>query len=85
MDNVTLPPELERFATEAVAAGRYRDLSDVLAAGVKLLRQAEAEVAVFVDSLEAARAEAERDGWVSLNDMTAEMDHIISGSADSTP
>ena len=66
MDNVTLPPKLERFATEAVAAGRYRDVSHVLAAGVSLLRQAEAEAAVFVTSLEAARAEAERDGWVSL-------------------
>ena len=84
MDNVTLPPELERFATEAVAAGRYRNLSEVLAAGVKLLWQAEGEVAVFVDLLEAVRAEAERDGWVSLSDMTAEMDHIISGHADST-
>ena len=69
-------------AAEAVAAGRYRDVSDVLAAGVNLLRQAEAEVAVFVESLEAARAEAERDGWVSLEDMTAEMDRIISGTAD---
>ena len=56
----------------------------MLAAGVKLLRQAEGEVAVFVDLLEAVRAEAERDGWVSLSDMTAEMDHIISGHADST-
>ena len=83
MDSVTLPPELERFATEAVAAGRYRDVSEVVAAGVSLLQQAEADVAVFVNSLEAARAEAERDGWVSLEDMTAEMDRIISGTADS--
>jgi putative addiction module CopG family antidote len=83
MDSVTLPPELERFAIEAVAAGRYRDVSDVVAAGVSLLQQAEADVAVFVNSLEAARAEAERDRWVSLEDMTAEMDRIISGTADS--
>ena len=83
MDSVTLPPELERFAIEAVAAGRYRDVSEVVAAGVSLLQQAEADVAVFVNSLEAARAEAERDGWVSLEDMTAEMDRIISGTADS--
>jgi putative addiction module CopG family antidote len=82
MDNVTLPPELERFATEAVAAGRYRDVSDVVAAGVRLLRQAEAELSVFVNSLEAARAEADRDGWVSLEDITADMDRIISGTAD---
>ena len=34
MDAVTLPPELERFAEEAVAAGRYRDFSELVAAGV---------------------------------------------------
>ena len=39
MDNVILPPELERFATEAVAAGHYRDVSDVVAAGVTLLQR----------------------------------------------
>ena len=77
MDNVILPPELERFATEAVAAGRYRDLSDVLAAGVKLLQQAEAELAAFVDSLEAARTEADREGWHSLDEVLAEADRII--------
>ena len=39
MDTVTLPPELERFAAEAVAAGRYRSVSDVVAAGVTLLQR----------------------------------------------
>jgi putative addiction module CopG family antidote len=82
MDNVTLPPELERFATEAVAAGRYRDVSDVVAAGVSLLQQAEAEVAAFVRSLEAARAEAERDGWHSLDEVLAEADRIIAAKRD---
>ena len=82
MDNVTLPPELERFATEAVAAGRYRDLSEVVAAGMRLLQREEAELAAFVESLEAARAEADREGWVSLDEMTAEMDRIIAELAD---
>ena len=77
-----LPPELERFATEAVAAGRYRDLSDVLAAGVKLLQQAEAEVVAFVDSLEAARTEADREGWHSLDEVLAEADRIIAAKRD---
>lgn len=82
MDTVTLPPELERFASEAVAAGRYRDLSEVVTAGMRLLQREEAELAAFVDSLEAARAEADRDGWVSLDEMTAEMDRIIAELAD---
>jgi putative addiction module CopG family antidote len=65
MDGVTLPPELERFATEAVAAGRYRDVSEVVQAGLSLLRRAETEVAEFVASLEEARAEGQRDGFLT--------------------
>jgi len=38
MDGMNLPPELERFAKEAVAAGRYRDVAELVAAGVSLLR-----------------------------------------------
>ena len=82
MDGIVLPPELERFATEAVAAGRYRDVAAVVAAGVSLLQRAETEVTAFVQSLEDARAEAERDGWVSLEDVLADMDRIIAEEAD---
>ena len=82
MDDVTLPPDLERFATEAVAAGRYRDLSAVVAAGVSLLRREEAELAAFVESLEAAEAEADRDGWYSLDEVMAEADRIIAAMGD---
>ena len=77
MDAVTLPPELERFAADAVAAGRYRDLAEVVAAGVRLLQQAEVDVAEFVASLEAARAEGERDGFVTIDELAAELDAII--------
>lgn len=65
MDDITLTPDLERFAAEAVAAGRYRDMSEVVQAGLSLLKQAEAEVADFVASLDEARAEGERDGFLS--------------------
>ena len=77
MDSVTLPPELERFAAEAVASGRYRDVSDVLSAGLRLLQQSEAEVAAFVASLEAAREESDRDGWHGLDEVMEEADRII--------
>ena len=82
MDPVTLPPDLQRFAEEEVAAGRFRNLSEVAAAGVNLLRRAEAERAAFIASLEAAEAEADRDGWVSLDEMVAEMDAIIAEKRD---
>jgi putative addiction module CopG family antidote len=65
MDDITLTPDLERFAAEAVAAGRYRDMSEVVQAGLSLLKQTEAEVADFITSLEEARAEGERDGFLS--------------------
>lgn len=77
MSNVTLPPELERFATEAVAAGRYRDVADVLAAGVRLLQQAEAEVAAFVASLEEAQAEGAREGFFAADDVHREMSTML--------
>ena len=81
MDDVTLTPELARFAAEAVASGRYRDLSEVVVAGVSLLQRAEAECAAFIRSLEEAQAEAEREGWHELDDVLAEVDAIIDEEA----
>lgn len=74
---MTLTPELERFATEAVASGRYRDRADLVAAGVSLLQRQEATRAAFIKSLEEAEAEAERDGWHSAEDVHAEMAALI--------
>ena len=71
MDSVTLPPELERFAAEAVSAGRYRDLSEVVAAGVSLLRRQEQARADLLASVLAAEEEAEREGCVSGDEMLA--------------
>jgi antitoxin ParD1/3/4 len=77
MDTVTLPPELERFAAEAVATGRFRDLSEVIAAGLSLLRRQEHARAEFNASLEAAEAEGERDGFFTIDEIHAEMQGII--------
>lgn len=77
MDNVTLPPGLARFAEEAVAAGRYRDLSELVAAGVSLLQRLEAARAAFNATLEEAELEGERDGFFTLDDIHAEMQGII--------
>jgi Arc/MetJ-type ribon-helix-helix transcriptional regulator len=41
MDRVTLPPELEQFAAEAIGSGRFRDRSALLVAGVDLLQRQE--------------------------------------------
>lgn len=77
MDTVTLPPELEQYAEEAVAAGRFRDVSAVVTAGVSLLRRQEQARAGFIASLEAAETEAEHEGWHDLEDVLAEADRII--------
>jgi Arc/MetJ-type ribon-helix-helix transcriptional regulator len=66
-----------------VAAGRYRDVSEVVVAGVVLLRQAEAEVAVFVRSLEDAQAEAARAGCHSAADAHDEMARMLDEMAHS--
>jgi putative addiction module CopG family antidote len=50
MHNVTLPPDLARFATDAVAAGRFRDVAEVVAAGVSLLQRQEQARAAFIQS-----------------------------------
>jgi putative addiction module CopG family antidote len=77
MDSITLTPELEQFAEEAVAAGRYRDVSEVVQAGVALLKQAEAEVSAFVSSLEEARAEGEQDGFLTAEEVHREMTAML--------
>lgn len=79
--DVTLPPELERFAAEAVAAGRYRDLSEVVRAGVSLLRRQDAARAAFVTSLDTAIAEGERAGFFTIEEVEREMDQIIEEAA----
>jgi putative addiction module CopG family antidote len=65
MTSVTLPPELEQFATEAIAAGRYRDVSEVIEAGVSLLKRQEQARAELLASVLAAKAESERDGYLT--------------------
>ena len=77
MNAVTLPPDLKRFADEAVAQGRFRDVADVVAAGVSLLQRQDQARAAFIRSLEDAQAEGERDGFFELGQVLAEVDAII--------
>ena len=70
MNAVTLPPDLERFAAEAVASGRYRNLSEVIEAGVSLLRRSEAARAELLASVYSAREEGDRDGYVTADELT---------------
>lgn len=81
MNAVTLPPDLEHFADEAVAQGHSRDVADVVAAGVSLLKRQEQARAAFIMSLEDAQAQGERDGFYELDQVLAEVDAIIEEAA----
>ena len=75
--NVDLPPELERFAKACVASGRYSSVSEVVRPGLRLLQEAEERRVRFNHMLDEARAEAEREGYQSIEQVLAEMDEII--------
>lgn len=64
MDDVTPPPELEQFAEAAVAAGRSRDVSAVVAAGVRLLQRKDEARAELLASVLAAKEESDREGYL---------------------
>jgi putative addiction module CopG family antidote len=71
MNDMTLPPELERFAAEAIAAGRYRDKTELLAAGVSLLQRQERARAELLTSVLAAKADGDRDGYLTGDEVAA--------------
>jgi antitoxin ParD1/3/4 len=71
MDKVTLPADLELFATEAVAAGRYRDVSDVVAAAMSLLQRHEKARTEMLESVRAAQDEGDRVGYLTGDEIAA--------------
>ena len=85
MNAITLPPDLERFAEEAVASGRFQDVGEVVRAGLSLLQQSEAEVGAFVASLDEAEAEGERLGFRSLEDVMRNADALLEERARNRP
>jgi putative addiction module CopG family antidote len=81
MDTVTLASELERFATEVVAAGRYRSVSDVVTAGATLLQRQEQARFELLASVLAAKDESDRDGYLTGNEVAARVRATIARRA----
>lgn len=79
MNAVTLPPDLERFADEAVAAGRYRDHAEVVSAAMSLLQQVERQRAELHASLVAAQEEGDRDGYLTGAEVVARVEARLAG------
>jgi antitoxin ParD1/3/4 len=75
--NVSLTPELERFARECVAEGRYNNVSEVVRAALRLLQEWEQQRTQFTAMLDEAAAEADRDGTFTVEEVLAELDGII--------
>lgn len=81
MPNVSLTPELERFAERCVQGGRYGNVSEVARAGLRLLQDAEERRQQFLDMLAAAEAEGEAQGFATADTVAAELDRVIAEAA----
>jgi antitoxin ParD1/3/4 len=75
--NVSLTPELERFAKECVEGGGYNNVSEVVRSALRLLQERERRRDAFEASLREAEEEADRDGWHAWEDVEAELERII--------
>jgi antitoxin ParD1/3/4 len=78
--NVHLTPDLERFAQGCVATGRFNNVSEVVRSALRLLQEQEERRAAFTASLEAAVAEGEREGFVSLDQVEQRVRAAIAGT-----
>jgi len=67
--NVSLTPELERFAQSCVENGRYNNVSEVVRSALRMLQEAEDRRAAFVASLEAAYEEGLREGFLTADEV----------------
>ena len=78
---VTLKRDLEQFARECVADGRYEDVSAVIKAALSLLQEQEKRRTRLSDSLDEAMAEADRDGCFTAAEVAAEMRAAIEATS----
>jgi len=75
--NVSLTPELERFARECVDGGRYGSVSEVMRSALRLLQDRERKKDAFMAMLHEAEEESDRVGTFSIEEVMVEMDQII--------
>ncbi len=75
--NVHLTPELERFARECVAEGRYNNVSEVVRQALRMLQDAEERRHRFTAMLREVEEDVDKNGTVSLEEVLADMDAII--------
>ncbi len=75
--NVSLTPELEHFARECVAEGRYNNVSEVVRAALRMLQEWEQQREQFTAMLDEAVEEADREGTFTVEEVRAGAQAII--------
>ena len=81
MPDISLTPELERFADACVRSGRFDSVSDVTRAALRLLQEVEGHRVALLTSLCDAEAEGERDGFLTLDEVAVEVRAALQGVA----
>jgi len=71
---INLPPDLEAWARAEVAAGRAESVESAITKGVRGYQLA---TETFRRSLDQARAEADREGWIPGDQFLQELDQWI--------
>ena len=74
MTTITLPPDLEAWARAEVASGRAGSVEAVVAKGLRGYRLG---IDTFRKSLDDARSEADRDGWMPGDAFMRELDQWV--------
>ena len=75
--NVSLTPELERFARDCVAEGRYNNVSEVVRAALRMLQEWEQQREQFTATLDEALEEADREGIFTVEEVRGGAQAII--------
>ncbi len=75
--NVHLTPELERFARQVVAEGRYNNVSEVVRDALRLLQDQTERKRQFMAMIREVEADVEKNGTVSIEDALAQIDEAI--------
>lgn len=75
--NVHLTPDLEQFARHCVETGRYNNVSEVVRSALRMLKDSEARRDQFMAMLKEAETESERDGFVTMEELTGEIEDVI--------
>ena len=65
---------LEKVVSDLVEKGRYNSKSEVLREGVRLVQEREVQFRELEASLIAAELEADRDGWLTLEEVFGELE-----------